>query len=314
MPPPAVRCFLAAPALLMLAVGAACSTGSPPPPSPADAAAAPRMSAPDLRFKWVGSGFRLTLQLFTNGGSGGRSTETRTGPLAPTPLLLSGEGSSYYGIFSTDPQVEPMVTIIKTDETAGIDADLDGVMAAQSIVASLDCGDLYNAAVNGTVAATVTYPATRATVAIGEFPGWVTAQGARGSVVTALCPRDGALYATAFGRSGDPTTYETKVAITALDGVVAGAEALGSEGYFITAVGRDGSGMDAAGRFVLVGTRAAGQTEARMVKAVDLPCVFGAGDDHTIQALFDGGYALVGYIFHGKDCDGRRTWLHIAQR
>jgi hypothetical protein len=100
-----------------------------------------------------------------------------------------------------------------------------------------------------------------------------------------------------------------------LDGLESQLTTLASGGYYITAIGRDGTGTEGAGGFIVVGTRIAGRTTARSIKVIDQPCVVGAGTFQPVQALFDENYAIVGEIFHGtSDCNGAPTWAFIGER
>jgi hypothetical protein len=314
--------------LVLLLAGAAFAGGCGSSPAPArgdgaadSADAKPVVAAPDLRFKWVAAGFALRIHEFTNGGTGGGSVTTR-GPLGATPLDLAGETVTDYVLFSTSVNLEPMVALAASGPLATLEADVATFSTASSIVVSLDSspdpGSIYQSTWNGTQSAAVSYlPFVHAPVAVADFPAWVASEGASGRVVTALCPKDGALYATSFGRTGDTTSYQTQVVTTALPGLEAALTALASGGYFITALGRDGTGVNGAGGFVLVGTRAPGATAERSIKLVDVTCMPGAMNDPPaeIQHLFDAGYALVGEIFHGSGpCDGSPTWALIGEK
>lgn len=116
-------------------------------------------------------------------------------------------------------------------------------------------------------------------------------RGARGWVTTAVCPAPSGVYTTAYGRSGDSTRFDVSVVVTGLDGIETQVSYLASEGYFITAIGRDGTGTEGYGGYILVGTRAYGTATVRSAKVVRSD----RADD--IRLLFSEGYAIVGYIF-----------------
>jgi len=101
-----------------------------------------------------------------------------------------------------------------------------------------------------------------------------------------------------------------------LDGLVSALQGLAASGYVITALGRDGTGVDGGGGFVAVGTRPTGQTAPRSLMAIDQPCVPGGADSsQSTSSLFADGYAVVGSVFHGgADCDGALTWLLVGER
>jgi hypothetical protein len=322
-------------ALADCAFGAACDSSPSQSSSVTDGSAddgvepAIVVAAPDLRFKWVASGFTLTLRKFTNAGTGGPEVFTERGAVAATPLDLTGEGTSEFSMFSTNVNLEPMLVVGASGSLPSLHEDLDGLLTVRSIVVSLDCAinllsfpdqrdGLYNVTLTGAQGGAISYlPADRASVAAADFPAWVAGEGMSGRVVTALCPKDDALYATSFGRTGDAASYETQVVTTTLDGLATHLTTLASGGYFITALGRDGTGIEGAGGFVIVGTRMAGAITERSIKIIDEPCVVGGaiGVEPPVQRLFDEGYALVGEIFHDAGgCSGAPTWAFIGEK
>jgi hypothetical protein len=238
-------------------------------------------------------------------------------------VAVSAPAGCLYFLFTTERNLEPMVAIGASGALEDLEADLGTLVGPSSVVTSLDTSStepsrqVYNCTLTGTQSHEVSYtPFVRGRVAIADFPAWVSSQGVAGRVVTAIGPRDGALYATAFGRTGDSATYETRVVTTAIADLAAAVTDLASAGYFITAVGRDGTGSGAAGGFVVVGTRPAGSASARAVRIEDVPCIVGGGGfNEEVQGLFDEGFALVGDIYHGASaCDGSPTWAFIAQK
>jgi hypothetical protein len=315
---PAIVSAVLAAALLAPACGDGASSNGPRDAGlDATDSAAVVVEAPDLRFKWVGAGLAMHFVGFTNLGTALAGTYTEHGPLGVTPLELSGEVSSEYRVFSVA-NLEPMSFTATTNRLPGIDADLAQAVNSRAIVVGLDCSfqpgvpggnpdGIYNALLSGSEGGVTYLPTARATTTAADFPAWVASEAAAGRVVTAFCPTNDGLYATAFGRTGDDTSYETQVVTATLDQLVA---------YVVTALGRGDSGVDGAATFVAVGTRPAGQTAARSLKTVDQPCVVGA----TIpgvpeQSFFDDGYALIGVIFHGTgSCNGETSWLFIGER
>jgi len=301
----------------------------------ADGGGAPVVAAPDLRFKWVGTGFTLKAAEFTNAGTGGPSQTGIHGQQFWSALNLTGEGSSDYFLFKTVENLETMTGVVISAPLAGMEKDLDGLRDRRGITTSLDSGDfgvdppgyVYNALLIRTDSATVSYdPFVRGAVGPESIGPWAAQQGSQGNVVTALCPaaRDadagggaGLVYLTAFGRVGDTATYETQVAISPYAALGAQLDAMAAGGYVVTALGRDGTGRDGAGNFVAVGTRVAGQTSPRAIKIVDVPCITGGGASTgtALEALLADGYALVGEIFHGAgQCDGTPSWALIGER
>jgi hypothetical protein len=322
---------------VVLSVGvlwAACGGGAAPGAPGDGAAAAPDgtgavvVQSPDLRFKWVGAGFPLHIGPITDAGTALMGAFSQRGPVGVAPLALSGEVASTYQLFSGPADLETMIAVGLSGALPGIDADLLPQVTSRSIVVSLDSspldlqgsassGGIYNAVLSGSEGGVDYLPLSRATLAVADLSAWATSQAALGRVVTALCPKDGGLYATAFGRAGDTSAYEAQVVTAPLDQLVSQLESLAASGYVVTALGRDGQGIDGAGGFVAVGTRPAGQTTPRTIQSVDVPCVAGVGDPRAaLQPLLEDGFALVGFVFHNAsgDCTGAPTWLFIVER
>ena len=294
------------------------------------------VAAPDLRFKWVGAAFTLKASEFTNGGTG-------TGQLGWhgqeffSELTLSGEATTWYYMFKTVENLETMAGLATGGSLSAIETDLDGLRDPRGIITSLDSGDfgvdppgyVYNALLIRTDSNSVTYdPFTRGAVTPDGLAAWAAEEGSRGVVVTALGPEargadasagTGLVYVAAFGRQGDTATYETQVAVAPFDALGAQLNAMAAGGYIITALGRDGTGIDGAGNFIAVGTRVAGQSSPRAITIVDAPCITGAGGDPggtALHAMLADGYALVGEIFHSTsgNCDGTPSWALIGER
>ncbi len=292
---------------------------------------APVVPAPDLRFKWVGAGF--TLKLFTGPtdiGTDGSGQASARGRQFLSQLDVNGDGATTYFWFETAENLEPMIAVVTSAPLAGLATDLDGVRDPRAVITALDSGmgsfdQVYNELSSGTDSDAVTYaPFNRGAFAPQDIAAWAANVGTLGLVVTALCPlppdanSPAMIYGTAFGREGDTATYETQVAITALDGLGAQLDAMAAAGYIITAIGRDGTGREGAGNFIAVGTRAAGQTALRTIKTVDVPCIAGAGNTvgKALEDLLGAGYALVGDVAHSTSfvCDGSPTELLIGER
>ena len=182
------------------------------------------VAAPDIRFKWVGAGVPMHFAGFTNLGTTSGSY-TQKGPLGVTPLLLSGEASSDWRLFSV-PNLEPMIATATANPLPGIDPDLARAANPDGI---------YQALLSGSESGGTYLPTSRTSVTAADFPAWVASEGAAGKVVTALCPTNEGLYATAFGRTGDDTIYETQVITATLDQLVSPLEGLAANGYVVTA-------------------------------------------------------------------------------
>jgi hypothetical protein len=311
--------------------------GGAAPPGGSDAGVdvgAPVVAAPDLRFKWVGAGFTIRAAGLTNAGIGVGSTIGFHGQGFWSALSLSGGGGNHYFSFSTAENLEMMSGTATSGVLSGIARALDELQDRRGIVVSLDSGDfgsppgyVYGALLLRTDSDLVAYdPYVRGAIGPGSVAAWAADQASRGVVVTALAPATsdvaagggpGLVQMIAFGRRNDPTTYETQVAIAPYDALAAQLEAMAAGGYIVTALGRDGTGVNGAGNFIAVGTRVAGQTTPRTIKIVEILCVPGAGGfGASLDTLLTDGYALVGEIFHGgtNGCDGSPTWALIGER
>ncbi len=308
--------------------------------------AGPLVAAPDLRFKWVGSGFSLKLAPFEVAGGVGQPVRMH-GQAFWSALPLTGAG--VYGSIYTFKAVENLETmngLMTKGPLSNIQADVNGLLDGRGIYTSLDSGYsatdrgyVYDAMSITTESNSTTYlPFERGALPPEGVADWTAFLGARGLVVTALCPQasdadggtdggaDGAadagggaglVYATAYGRQGDTATYETQVAIAPLEALSAQLDAMAASGYIVTALGRDGTVHADTGNFIVVGTRVAGQTSPRAIKLVDVPCVVGAGElgVTALETLLADGYALVGEIYHGTgECNGSPSWAFIAER
>lgn len=327
--------------LSLVVLGAACGGSAHPPAGggPTVDGGATFVAAPDLRFKWVGSG--LQVQFFNFGLlEGGPYAETSfkgTGPYGVAPLVLSGEslGESDNAFGFSVPDLEPMIVTGASGLLPNILPDLDQLVDARTVVVSLDtafaAGDgasdsygYYIAVLSGAQSGATYQPYTRGTTRSTTAAGLVTWMAnllSPGQVVTALGPTADGLFVTASGRDGDSTSYETQVVMATLDDLVSQLQWLAADGYVITALGRDGTGTDGASNFVAVGTRAPGQTAARTIEAANTVCGGDAGyrgPNEPVQPLFDAGYALVGAVYTGAPvvCDGvtPASWLFIGER
>jgi hypothetical protein len=321
--------------VLSLAVfGAGCGNGgSASPPAdggPGADGGGTVVMAPDLRFKWVGSGLKMQLVGF-GPLVGTPYTETSfKGTAVPdgvAPLVLSGEslGESDNAFGFSVQDLEPMNVIGASGHLTNIEADLDQLVDARTVVVSLDTAFAgygnYIAVLSGSTGGVTYQPYTRGTTTAAGLADWMSTQLAPGQVVTALGPTTDGLFVTASGRDGDSTGYETQVVTATLDDLVSQLQGLAADGYVVTALGRDGNGTDGASNFVAVGTRAPGQTAARTVEAADPPCGGDAGyhgPDAPVQAMFDDGYALIGAVYTATNvaCDGVSpgSWLFIGER
>ena len=226
----------------------------------------------------------------------------------------------------------PLIVTGASGQLPNILGDLDQLVDARTVVVSLDtafaAGDgasdsygYYIAVLSGSPDGVMYRPYTRGTTTSAGLADWMATQLSSGQVVTALGPTADGLFVTASGRDGDSTSYETQMVTATLDDLVSQLQGLAAGGYVITALGRDGTGTDGASNFVVVGTRAPGQTAAHTIEAANSVCGGDGGykgPNTPVQPLFDDGYALVGAAYTGTtvDCDGVSPgpWLFIGER
>ncbi|HLK88572.1 MAG TPA: hypothetical protein VKZ18_01685 [Polyangia bacterium] len=319
--------------LFLAVLGAACGGGgSASPPAdggPGADGAAPLVAAPDLRFKWVGSGVKMQIVGF---GLLVGTPSTRTSfkgtnvPDGVAPLVLSGEslGLSDNAFGFSVPDLEPLNATGASGFLSNLESDLDQLVDARTIVVSLDTAladyGFYIAVLSGSQDGVMYQPYTRGMTTSAGLADWMATQLSPGQVVTALGPTTDGIFVAASGRDGDTTAYETQVVTATLDDLVSQLQGLAADGYVITAFGRDGAGTDGASTFVAVGARAPGQTAARTIMAAEpaacAPDAGGHGPDAPVQPMFDQGYALIGAVYTGTDCAGETPgpWMFIGER
>ena len=112
-------------------------------------------------------------------------------------------------------------------------------------------------------------------------------------------------------RLADSTAYDVQVLTTGLDGVPAAAVQLAGASYFITAVGRDGTGIEGEGGFILVGTKPRGSTAVRTAEVVrGVP-----GAPEGALTLYADGYAVVGSMFDKRPgAADAGNWVFVGER
>lgn len=265
---------------------------------------APRApSVGDLRFQGVDAAPVRVPQFSSNFLSGrirldglaGTPLLTGTGSCAPPP---AGVCSWFFLAASFDHAPSTVSATYSSGSLDSLDADL---AAGAGVATSLDLEEANN-----------TYALSRAdmtgvsgfdlahhrAVPIASLADEIQREGATGRVVTAIGHRAGAVEFLAYGWTGAPSvTYETTVrgALPGNAGPVAAA--IASDGYIITALGRD-----AVGGLIFVGTRVAGDTAARPLLVVT--------DELQVDPLLRQGYAIVGWVY---DPDAV-TWTWIGQQ
>ncbi len=259
--------------------------------------------AGDLRFQGVDAAPVRVPQFISNFLSG----RVTLGGLAGTPLLM-GPGScapppdgtcSWFFLAAWPQYVQYAVTAVYS---SGSLVSLDAVLgSAAGVVTSLDVEEANN-----------TYALSRAEIpGVGGFDlvhhqavpldslaDEVGKEGSAGRVVTAIAHRAGAAEFLAYGWTGAPsTTYETTVRSASLANAASVAATIASDGYVITALGRDGGGG-----LIFVGSRVAGDTIARPLLVTT--------NELEVDPLLRRGYAIVGWVSD----PGANTWTWIGQQ
>jgi hypothetical protein len=178
-------------------------------------------------------------------------------------------------------------------------SDLDALATPDTVITSLDLHpELDTYAISALHAARPAFDRILLIAAAADVAQTVAAEGAKSRVVTALSANGGSVEILSYGWQGDTTTrYDTSVVSTETSGIAPAAAALAAQGYFITAIGSNGSGQS-----LVVGTKVGGDTAPRPF--LQSPMSFGVQGD---QPLYDGGYALVGLVFDGAAKNF--TWL-----
>ena len=246
--------------------------------------------APDLRFQWVGAFSSYSVGGFANegvsGGAGG--SLGHSGPLGLSPLQMTTTGlvpGNYdWSVMSFRPQVaiEDLRTIVKAGPLASLATDVSELIAQGHVITSLDLmPDAYALVATAPVSGVPSYPAATIETDRSNLGTWAAGEGARGRVVTAVSANGSLIHAQAFGRTGDPAAYETRIVDATSETLAAQAVALAADGYIVTAFGRSGP----AG-LILIGTRVAGVTTPRSIRT-----------QTTRGASLEDGYAIVAWVF-----------------
>jgi hypothetical protein len=303
--------------LLLLLPMFACSSGPSEPDAGVDAGVdAGLLAIPDLRFKWVDGG--VGIRYFPAG-----SVDMPCSPFATcsqftfdvageAPVLLAG-ASSFSGLgFVPVQTVAPgLASLLTGHPLENLPADFESSGFAGYVVVGLDSSAThYGATLAGVLDGGVSYSRRVIVITFAEvLQAWAAAQGAQGLVTTALCPSPiGGVYVTAFGRDGDSNRYDVSVVHTALDGLETQVNSIAASGYFITAMGRDGTGVLGNGGYILVGRKVQGSMVPRSASVVRTNNVRVAANQ-----LFSEGYAVVGYILDARDMSDAGYWL-IGER
>jgi hypothetical protein len=261
--------------------------------------------AGDLRFQQVDSasvlagysGFEFTNILGNTGLSWGNyGSPFMFTPLAECVANVQSDCAWFFSLFNTSG------TGLKTSYQSGIlsnlQSDLDS-MAPNTVITSIDLQPESNAYARSWAESSQTAGFNLVTQSIqpSDLQTVATSEGSLGRVVTAVSFNAGLIFVVSYGWQSDPTTvYEAQVATATLDTMLAQAEDLAQQGFILTAIG--GNPSDG---YLLVGTRVAGDTMPRPLKAVVSP-----GQD-VASELWSQGYAIVGFITNANNT--AVTWI-----
>jgi hypothetical protein len=231
-------------------------------------------------------------------------------------IRLSGEEGGFF--FDTFAPVPSAASKLATAVGGGplsrfqsdfVDGGLGGDFARDYVVVALDStADTYYFCSNGTDGPVSFVGEVNESLTSGTLPAWAATEGARGFVITAVAPNGTGLRAVSYQRRNDATFFDVQVVTTGLDGVPAAAAQLAAGSYFITAVGRDGTGADGEGGFVLVGTKPQGTSAVRSA-------IVARGDPDGALPLLAGGYAVVGAMFDNRPgAADAGNWVFVGER
>jgi hypothetical protein len=313
-------------ALRFAALALACASCESEPTAAAAPASPP---AADLRFKGAGSpqtALRVTANLVwgdvlvENNGVG---TPLQTSPCAP-PGPVGANCSWSFAVFGPPDGPDDVNTVYygigslpKLDTDLGL---LQRWMLALSLPSPLDLNSVVTSLqidVPGHAYATSgiqtklmrDFDLVWGSVSTTALQAAASQVGAQGRVITAVAYDAGAVVYLAYGWvHASSTVYEAKVVTTPFASVTAAAQALASQGYFITAVGGNvGEG------YVLVGTRVRGETAPRSL-AIATDSIASLPRDNPVQALARDGYAVMGGIFDAPSGASRMFNLYIGEK
>ncbi|HJZ88696.1 MAG TPA: hypothetical protein VKN99_26160 [Polyangia bacterium] len=276
----------------------------------ASAADAHVAALPDLRFKWIDAFPKFSLNVCTNvlcgsnthhdqfawipvGMGSGDATDAQldAGPL-PSDSWISAD-------FTPTAQIENMTSVLLVGRPGMMQSTLDDLFAQHLVITSLDTSDdhFFGSTASGPTGGSEYADHRIFMGARAQLDAWATSEGTSGRVITAVTSDRALVQAYSFGRSGDTSTYETRLADATFDNLAAQASMLASEGYFLTAFGRVNP-EPFAGPFVLVGTRPSGATSPRTART---QAVTTTSYCSAIAADLQDGFAIVGWAFDIND-------------
>jgi hypothetical protein len=235
--------------------------------------------------------------------------QSRYAGVSGTPLALTtgtaavppSRCSSWFFVTTELPPASPAMSVEYTGRVGaiGLPELMSQAYAGNGVITSIDLvEDNDDYAWSQVRSVGNDYSTVSHVVSPEDVGSLVAGDGQLGWVVTAVASHAGRTWIVAYDWAGEPpTVYETSVRRAGGSTLGQVASGLASEGYIITAMGRDG-----AGGLLLVGTRVQGDSMAR-------PLVVVTGSEVPAD-LLQRGYAIVGSVF---DTD-TSTWTWIAQQ
>lgn len=219
----------------------------------------------DLRFKWVEAPYQpewFVDRVFSAGE--GRALDG-SGIAGVVSVESCGVGSCEW-TFVWASSTNGMRMRFEISSLANLTPGFAGARGPDALITALDVQEpvgLYAMSVSRTTQLGDFTPALDGAVPLADLPALAASEGSLGRVITAVSSRGGLASYASYGWSLAPAAvYETRVVVATLDGLPAAAWALADDGFVITAAG---SGDRAAGEYVLVGTRAQGDTLSRSI-------------------------------------------------
>jgi hypothetical protein len=219
----------------------------------------------DLRFQWVNAPFTPSYAVGGDIFVGLLTTYVGAGTPLVTPGFCGGVGSCvwYYGV---DPTIPGMTIAYENGSIQDLGPAWAAPLPADGVVTSLDVQEasgVYAWSLSRTTQAGEFTPVVQGSVLPDELQAVVSSEAAQGRVLTAVSFRGGRASYVSHGWSRAPSAvYEARVVATPFATLRSAAETLAAQGYVITACG---AGDGGANGFLLVGTRAQGDSAPRAI-------------------------------------------------
>jgi hypothetical protein len=278
-------------AYAVLLVLAACpASNNNPDANPNDVIDATNQIFPDMRFKWVGSGIKLsTIASKTIAASTTGANDTYHDKTTILPMQVGGAGTWQYYNAGATIAIDPNDATVETG--SDVNNDLQSSLAAGFVIQSLDLtstGYAFSAAKGlGQANMTMTFKENETRAALA---GDVATAAASSQVTTALAGPDGSMVVISEQKQSDTMTYDTSVLDATVSNLQAQAQTLASGGYVITACG-----LMSPTAIVLVGTKPTGSSNAHSIMYVT-----GAGQSVSIDSALAAGYYPVADVYDGS--------------